>query len=283
LVKLSGLLDGAGAFAVTANGGVYGQAAMPELVSAAAAKLSSTGTGVTLENFSQTGPYIGGDWSNGTTSVAKPDITGIDGVTVSGAGGFYTPFYGTSAASPNVASVIALLRSALPSSTNTAAQWKQVIKASASMSVFTGSPTSDEAGAGLIDAAAAAASLDSPITGSITSPAGSSIKVQTGKSIQFKASCNYSGSHTLKYNWNFGYGSGISDSSQLTPSAVKYKKTGTYTVTFTCSDSLQSVQDTTTVTVTAPPSSGGGGGAFGFGTFAGLVVLAGLLALRRRS
>lgn len=283
LVKLTGLLDGAGAFSVTANGGVYGQAALPELISAAAAHVNPTLGGATVENFSQTGPYIGGDWLNGTTSVPKPDITGIDGVTVSGAGGFSTPFYGTSAASPNVASVIALLRSALPNSTNTAAQWAQVIENTASMSALTGSPTADEAGAGLIDASAAAASLDSPITAAITAPTGTPISVHTGESVQFQATCSYAGSRTLNYNWNFGTFSGIPDSSQLTPPAVKYTQTGTYTVTFTCSDSLQSAQDTTTVSVTAPPSSGGGGGAFGWGVLAGLAVLAGSLALRRRS
>lgn len=291
LVKLTGLLDGAGSFSVKSSGGMYGQSAMPELISAAAAHLSTTGASVNLETFSQNGPYISGDWLNGTTSVAKPDITGVDGVTVSGAGGFGSPrtgggayFYGTSAASPNVASVLALLRSALPSSTNTAAQWKQIIMDSASMSAINGSPTADEAGAGLIDAAAAAASLDSPITAAITSPTGSPINVQTGKSIQFKASCNYAGTHTLNYKWSFGTGSGVADSAQLTPPAVKYMNAGTYTVTFTCGDSLQSTDDTATVTVTAPPSSGGGGGgALGFGTLAGLMALAGLLALRKRS
>ena len=39
----------------------------------------------------------------------KPDLIGIDGVAVTGAGGHRTPFYGTSAAAPHVAGVAALV------------------------------------------------------------------------------------------------------------------------------------------------------------------------------
>lgn len=43
---------------------------------------------------------------------AKPDLTGIDGVSVTGAGGFPATFFGTSAAAPHVAGVAAQLLSA---------------------------------------------------------------------------------------------------------------------------------------------------------------------------
>ena len=39
----------------------------------------------------------------------KPDVTAIDGVNVTGAGGFFDPFFGTSAAAPHVAGLAALL------------------------------------------------------------------------------------------------------------------------------------------------------------------------------
>lgn len=45
-------------------------------------------------------------------SLSKPDLMGIDGVRVTGAGGFPSRFFGTSAAAPHVAGVAALLFSA---------------------------------------------------------------------------------------------------------------------------------------------------------------------------
>lgn len=39
----------------------------------------------------------------------KPDVCGIDGVSITGAGGFSSPFYGTSAAAPHIAALAALL------------------------------------------------------------------------------------------------------------------------------------------------------------------------------
>lgn len=291
LVKLDGSMDGGGAFATIANGGVYGQTALPEeIATAAGSTTDSTNTSVRIENFSETGPYIGGDWLNGTTSVPKPDITGVDGMLVSGAGGFGISqsgggalFYGTSAASPNVASVLALLRSAFPTLNYTAAQWKTLIENNANTARLVNSPSSSEAGAGLVDASASAAAVDPPITAAITTPTGNPIDVKVNTSIQFQAVCNYSGTNTLSYKWTFGANSGIPDSTQLSPPAVKYTQAGTYTVTFTCSDPVQSVRRSTSVVVTAPSSSGGGGGTIGFGSLAGLIALAGLLALRRRS
>ena len=47
----------------------------------------------------------------------KPEITGIDGVSVTGNGGFSQTFFGTSAAAPHIAGITALLKSANPSAT----------------------------------------------------------------------------------------------------------------------------------------------------------------------
>jgi len=63
------------------------------------------GTPVTGDNFSATGGLV----------LQKPDIAAADGVSVSGAGGFPSPFFGTSAAAPHAAAIAALLKSANPS------------------------------------------------------------------------------------------------------------------------------------------------------------------------
>ena len=61
----------------------------------------------TIELFSSRGPP-----NNGVT---KPDLTAIDGALVTGAGGFSTMFFGTSAAAPHTAAVAALMLEVRPS------------------------------------------------------------------------------------------------------------------------------------------------------------------------
>ncbi len=61
----------------------------------------------TIEPFSSQGPTADGR--------TKPDATAVDGVSVSGAGGFPTTFTGTSAAAPHAAGIAALLLSCNPS------------------------------------------------------------------------------------------------------------------------------------------------------------------------
>jgi len=85
---------------------IHGLTAAPEVISVAAASPLEIPVS---EPFS----------SQGTITISypkpekrkKPDITGIDGVQVSGSGGFITPFYGTSAATPHIAGFIALVLS----------------------------------------------------------------------------------------------------------------------------------------------------------------------------
>lgn len=59
-----------------------------------------------IESFSSRGPTNNG--------AVKPDVTAIDGVSITGAGGFPNPFFGTSAAAPHLAGLAALLLDLIP-------------------------------------------------------------------------------------------------------------------------------------------------------------------------
>ena len=60
----------------------------------------------TIQYFSSRGPTLDGRM--------KPDISAIDGVSITGAGRFGSPFFGTSAAAPHVAGIAALALQAAP-------------------------------------------------------------------------------------------------------------------------------------------------------------------------
>jgi hypothetical protein len=60
----------------------------------------------TIQFFSSRGPTLDGR--------VKPDVSAIDGVSITGAGQFPSPFFGTSAAAPHVAAIAALVLQAAP-------------------------------------------------------------------------------------------------------------------------------------------------------------------------
>lgn len=94
----------------------------------------------------------------------KPDVTGIDGVSVTGVGGFPSTFYGTSASAPHVAGVAALLSSLAGTSVTT------VKSALISGAVDLGAPGVDSTyGAGRLDALAALMHIDSDADGVLNS------------------------------------------------------------------------------------------------------------------
>ncbi|HEU4388490.1 MAG TPA: S8 family serine peptidase, partial [Blastocatellia bacterium] len=84
--------------------------------------------------------------SSGGLPRQKPDITAADGVMVTGAGGFPSQFYGTSAAAPHAGAVAALIKSANPSLTSA-----QIRSALVSTAIDIEAPGVDrDSGAGIV-------------------------------------------------------------------------------------------------------------------------------------
>ena len=93
---------------------IFGHPAAPGAIAVGAIDASDPGND-DIEPFSSQGPVTIAYPSQ--VSRPKPDICGVDGVVVTGAGGFPTPFFGTSAAAPHIAAVAAQLWGACPSKT----------------------------------------------------------------------------------------------------------------------------------------------------------------------
>lgn len=113
-------------------------------------------TPTVIETFSSQGPVtISGVERN------KPEVVGPDGVTVTGNGGFGSPFYGTSAAAPHVAACLALVLEAAPTLTTS-----QVRSAVMSSTVDLGASGFDFIyGYGLVDCNAAVLEAQDLIAG----------------------------------------------------------------------------------------------------------------------
>ena len=109
----------------------------------------------TVEYFSSRGPTLDGR--------IKPDITAVDGVSITGAGGFGTTFFGTSAAAPHMGAIAALVLQSAPcllsrtASTTAAPSARATLRNLMLSSAFgLGNPSPDNTfGAGRADAAAA--------------------------------------------------------------------------------------------------------------------------------
>jgi hypothetical protein len=144
----------------------YGCAATP----AGAAFPNPFGPSNVVETFSSDGPrriffqadgtpITPGDFSaTGGLLRQKPDITAADGVSITGVGGFPSPFFGTSAAAPHAAAIAGLLKSANPSFTP--AQIRAALTGSAID--IEGAGVDRDSGAGIIDAFAALQALGVP-------------------------------------------------------------------------------------------------------------------------
>ncbi|MFB3045908.1 MAG: PKD domain-containing protein [Acidiferrobacterales bacterium] len=230
-------------------GGIVGHAAIPGALATAAIAASDPGND-TIESFSSRGP------SEIVFPVVetreKPDVAAIDGVSVTGAGGFPSPFFGTSAAAPHVAGVAALLKGGF----TTAAEIVDALKDSA---VDLGVPGTDTTfGAGRIDALAAARQLNGPPNSTIDTPTGD-VTITAGEPVNFTGTCTDRNSTvSMSFRWAFGAGSGIAEATVEDPGNVVFPNPGTFSISFTCTDGfgvLDPTPGTRTITVTAntPP------------------------------
>ena len=86
---------------------IYGHAAVPGVVTCGAIPYYAP---TSIEDFSSLGPV-----TMLSETRDKPDICATDGVSVSGAGGWDTTFFGTSASAPHVAAIAALTMERYPS------------------------------------------------------------------------------------------------------------------------------------------------------------------------
>jgi hypothetical protein len=152
-----------------AASGAYGVAAVCAVCVYPAAFDSSN----QVETFSSDGPrriLFNGDGSQitpgnvsstGGTLLQQPSITAADGTSVSGAGGFPTLFYGTSASAPHAAAIAALIKSANPALTQA-----QIKTALTSTAIDIEAPGFDrDSGAGIVMPFPALQSLGPPVVG----------------------------------------------------------------------------------------------------------------------
>jgi hypothetical protein len=209
----------------------------------------------TIENFSSNGPTIDGR--------LKPDLIAVDGVSVTGAGGFPKSFFGTSAAAPHGAGVAALVLQSSPclsagsAGARTPADGRTILRnLLTNNAVPLGIPGPNNVfGFGRLDALAAAsktiptANAGSNQTLSGTSPSGAGVTLN-GTTSSDPNNC------PLTFNWAGGCGSATAASPTVNCPLGNNTMTLTVTSNGVTLSSPSSVQLTVTdFTVGASPAS----------------------------
>lgn len=250
-------------------GSIFGQSALPypyEITVGAIDAVSAEQGQYPIETYSSQGP-VTLDFPTPVSRV-KPDFTGVDCVSVTGVGGFGSPFCGTSAAAPHIAGLIALLESGYP--TLNPYQLLQI----GSRNPDSPSPNNTY-GYGLPYLPAVASTYPPP-TVSISGPAAGVVIDQIQ---HYSGTCSANGvSGSVSYSWNFGASANPATSTSQDPS-VTFNTVGAYTISLTCTNGIGSTGVATRSVSVSQPSSGGGGGT-GAASLALLAILCG--GARRR-
>lgn len=213
----------------SSSGSIFGHKAVPSSIAVGAIDANDVGSD-TIESFSSQGPSEIYFPSRETRQ--KPDITAIDNVLVTGAGGFSNPFLGTSAAAPHIAGLAALLMDVSP--TATSADIRNALTNSAVDLGATGFDTIF--GAGRADVFSAAELLNTAPQSTIDAPT-SDASIKVGESVTFSGTCTDANSRSgMTSVWSFGDGSGLASLPQEDPGALVFNTAGTFTITFTCND-----------------------------------------------
>lgn len=269
----------------TAGNSIFGHAAVPGALAVAAIDANDPGHD-TIEPFSSHGPVE--IFFPTPETRAKPDITAVDGVFVTGAGGFSSPFFGTSAAAPHIAGLAALLLDAFDTATG-----EEVRNALVNNAVDIGEVGVDSSsGSGRADVMRAGVTISSAPESTIAAPT-SQQSIEAGESVTFSGSCvDADNTMGMKYLWDFG-ASGVADMTVQNPGSIVFSTTGTHTITLTCTNGFDlpdATPDSVIVEVTAATgaatSTGGGSGGCQVGTngdpISTSLLLAGLLLFAGR-
>ena len=212
-----------GRLATATTGQIHGHAAASSIGSFAVAAVNAGvsypnpfSTSNVVETFSSDGPrrvfYLGdgsavtpGNFSSsGGAILVKPDISAADGVAVSGAGGFTSPFFGTSAAAPNAAAIMALFKSQNPGFTQS--QLRTLLLSTALDIEAAG--TDRDSGVGIVMAAAPQPGCTftmAPPAGSVAIAGGAATATVTASS----STCNWVAWSTVPWISMTGGGTGV--------------------------------------------------------------------------
>jgi subtilisin family serine protease len=237
-----------------ASGSIFGHPCVRDVLAVGAVDVHDAGFD-TLEGFSSQGPC---ELFFPTHEFrTKPDVAAADGVSTSLPD--FTPFFGTSAAAPHVAAVMALLIEAgggpgALSNTRLA----NILRLAA---VDRGTPGVDNSfGYGVVDALTAVqatrATTNTPPRSVIDSP-GVDVLMPLNTSLTFQGNCvDAEEDQPFTFAWNF---SGVVPPTTVQhPGDITFPTSGVFPITFTCTDATGLVDPapaTRIITINSPPES----------------------------